>query len=147
MISMCVVKGVPVGKARPRFSKRSGKVSVFTPNKTVDFERRLAHSWLMMHRVHCYMDAPVQVKIVASFPIPKSWSKLEKENAKKGLIARSCKPDADNIAKAVLDALNGIAFHDDKQVIRLIVEKRYDPYGDGATKIIVADLDEDITNV
>jgi len=35
------------------------------------------------------------------------------------------KPDTDNIAKIILDSLNGIAYKDDKQVIRLSVEKRY----------------------
>lgn len=35
------------------------------------------------------------------------------------------KPDTDNIAKIILDSLNGIAYKDDKQVIRLQVEKRY----------------------
>lgn len=36
------------------------------------------------------------------------------------------KPDTDNIAKSILDSLNGIAYKDDKQVTRLTVEKRYD---------------------
>jgi len=36
------------------------------------------------------------------------------------------KPDTDNIAKSILDSLNGIAYKDDKQVVMLTVEKRYD---------------------
>ena len=32
--------------------------------------------------------------------------------------------DLDNLAKAVLDALKGYAFHDDAQVARLLVERR-----------------------
>lgn len=36
------------------------------------------------------------------------------------------KPDTDNIAKSILDSLNGIAYKDDKQVVKLTVEKRYD---------------------
>ena len=36
------------------------------------------------------------------------------------------KPDTDNIAKSILDALNGIAYKDDKQVVTLSVKKRYD---------------------
>lgn len=35
------------------------------------------------------------------------------------------KPDIDNITKCVLDALNGIAYHDDSQIVRLTVEKFY----------------------
>ena len=40
-------------------------------------------------------------------------------------ISPTIKPDTDNIAKSILDSLNGIAYKDDKQVIRLIVEKWY----------------------
>lgn len=36
------------------------------------------------------------------------------------------KPDTDNIAKIVLDALNGLAYPDDKQVVELQVLKTYD---------------------
>jgi len=35
------------------------------------------------------------------------------------------KPDTDNIAKSILDSLNGIAYKDDKQVVRLKVDKYY----------------------
>ena len=43
----------------------------------------------------------------------------------RGLILPTKKPDADNIAKAILDALNGLAFYDDAQVVYLQVSKRY----------------------
>ena len=36
------------------------------------------------------------------------------------------KPDADNIAKSVLDALNGFAYNDDNQIVCLTVQKLYD---------------------
>jgi Holliday junction resolvase RusA-like endonuclease len=36
------------------------------------------------------------------------------------------KPDADNIAKIICDALNGIAYRDDTQIISLKVLKIYD---------------------
>ena len=35
------------------------------------------------------------------------------------------KPDADNIAKIILDALNGTAYHDDAQIVQLSVRKQY----------------------
>ena len=37
------------------------------------------------------------------------------------LIYHSCKPDIDNLAKFVLDALNGVGYHDDAQVSKLTV--------------------------
>jgi Holliday junction resolvase RusA-like endonuclease len=42
-----------------------------------------------------------------------------------GLVVPTVKPDADNVAKIVLDALNGSAFCDDAQVVHLQVLKRY----------------------
>ena len=43
-----------------------------------------------------------------------------------GQIRPTQKPDADNIAKSVLDALNGLAYADDKQIVTLVVDKYYD---------------------
>lgn len=37
------------------------------------------------------------------------------------------RPDLDNTTKAVLDSLNGVAWEDDSQVQRLVVEKSYGP--------------------
>jgi Holliday junction resolvase RusA-like endonuclease len=37
--------------------------------------------------------------------------------------------DVDNVAKAVLDALNGVAWVDDTQVARLVIEKSYGDEG------------------
>ncbi len=59
----------------------------------------------------------VSVGIVCNMPLPKS--------APKGEVARpfTRKPDADNIAKSVMDALNGMAWEDDAQVTELTVRK------------------------
>ena len=68
------------------------------------------------------------MKITAEFPIPKSTSKRKAA----ALIGKwhTKKPDADNVAKAVLDALNGYAYPDDSAVSKLSVEKVYsDPPG------------------
>ena len=68
---------------------------------------------------------PVKVWINADFRIPKSVSKRKREAMVAGHIRPTRKPDADNIAKVVCDALNGLAWHDDSQVVMLHVEKRF----------------------
>ena len=68
----------------------------------------------------------VHVNIHAMFPIPKSFSKAKREKAIAWEIAPQTKPDLDNVVKAVLDGLNGVAYADDKQVTRLQIEKLYD---------------------
>ena len=35
------------------------------------------------------------------------------------------KPDCDNIAKIILDSLNGVLYDDDKQITSIIVYKKY----------------------
>ena len=70
-------------------------------------------------------DIPLEVHIDASFQIPKSVSKKRHEEMRRGSIRPMKKPDADNIAKSICDALNGEAYADDKQVIRLVVDKWY----------------------
>jgi Holliday junction resolvase RusA-like endonuclease len=58
-------------------------------------------------------------------PMPKDWSKRKKQLALNGEVKPSVKPDLDNLCKAVLDALNGIAYHDDKQIVELHLSKAY----------------------
>lgn len=111
----------PIGKARPRLSL-SGHA--YTPKQTVLAENRLS---LDCRRAMNYenrpTERPVRVVIQASFLIPQSLS-LAKQAALFGC-AVTKKPDADNICKLVLDALNGIAYRDDKQVFSVSIAKIY----------------------
>ena len=58
--------------------------------------------------------------VTAFFEPPKSISKKKRAEMLEGKIWPAKKPDSDNIAKVVLDALNGIAYHDDTQIIKLL---------------------------
>jgi Holliday junction resolvase RusA-like endonuclease len=64
--------------------------------------------------------------ITALFSIPKSASKKLQEKMLSGAVRPTKKPDCDNIIKAVLDALNGVAYYDDSQVVKICIRKRYD---------------------
>lgn len=120
-----VLGGQPVGKARPRFT-RQGRA--YTPAKTKDYEHRLREiAKLEMQQLKAEpTEMPCRVRILAQFEIPKSWPKYKQRDALTGEGNwRPGKPDIDNIAKAVLDALNGVAFKDDALVYKIEVEKRY----------------------
>jgi len=67
----------------------------------------------------------LQVVIIAFFDTPKNISKKKREQMLNNEIYPTIKPDTDNIAKSILDSLNGIAYKDDKQVVKLNVDKRY----------------------
>lgn len=102
------VPGVPQGKGRPRVTKNG----TFTPQKTRDYEDAIRWCWRGQSGVT--ISGPLMARITAYFPIPKRTSKAKVEKLLGGYYTH--KPDADNIAKAILDALNGLAYKDDSAV-------------------------------
>lgn len=120
------VLGVPVGKGRPKFSTVNGHAVAYTPAKTANYETLVRLSYQQKYAGCMFdKDIPLRAIIRAFFPIPKSASKKKREQMEAGKIRHTKKCDADNIAKACLDALNGIAFYDDSQVCELSVSKFY----------------------
>ena len=115
-----VIPGDPVGKARPRMT-RTGHV--YTPSKTRSYEAHIQDLWRRRIDATLPTGQPVRVLIEAFFAVPKSVSK--KRRATMEGAPYTHKPDADNVAKAVLDALNGVAFEDDSRICDLRATKRY----------------------
>ena len=118
------VPGEPVGKGRPRVVRNNGFTRTYTPEKTASYEN-LVKLEFQRQGGRMLKVGPVKVWINADFRIPKSVSKRKREAMVAGHIRPTRKPDADNIAKVVCDALNGLAWHDDSQVVMLHVEKRF----------------------
>jgi Holliday junction resolvase RusA-like endonuclease len=121
------VLGCPVGKGRPKFSTFNGHATAYTPAKTVNYENlvRLSVQQQQKGLKPFDKDVPLQADIIAYFPIPKSTSKKKREAMLNGEIYHTKKPDADNIVKCILDALNGIAYYDDSQVVYVRCKKNY----------------------
>lgn len=71
------------------------------------------------------LAAPVTLKVDALFSVPKSYSKARAASCRANEARPTAKPDADNILKAVADALNGVAYSDDSAVVEMHVAKRY----------------------
>lgn len=117
-----VVYGEPVGKARPRFNTRTK--TAYTPSKTSEYEKEVAMAYKTAGGNKKF-DGAVSLDINAYFAIPKSTSKKRVEQILKQDIRPTKKPDIDNIAKIILDGLNGIAYQDDKQIVSVRVNKFY----------------------
>lgn len=113
------VPGKPQGKARPRVVGGHA----YTPQKTKDFEQAVA--WAFKAAGGKIMDGYIKVTVTAFYEITKSTSKKNRELMERGIILPTVKPDIDNVIKAVLDALNGIAYRDDNQVVQLNGAKFY----------------------
>jgi len=133
--------GVPIAKGRPRALARLVKsggvaraiVQLITPPETRQAEARLqklaraymaAQSGGRNHALEPFAG-PVRMMIVAVYEPPSSWPKRLHAALAQGVVYHTSKPDADNLAKLVGDALNEIAYQDDSQVAELIVRKRY----------------------
>ena len=108
----------PQGKARHRtrvvMINRKPVAMQYADPKAVKYEKAIRDAVIAQYCCDP-LDGPLIVSIYAWLKKPKS-SKLAYPTVT---------PDADNIAKAVLDALNGILWFDDKQVCELTIHKVY----------------------
>ena len=116
--------GLPRGKGRPRFSTRNGFARAHTDPQTASYEGalRLAASVAMVGLEP--LDGPLSMSVVATFPVPASWSKKKQAAALSGMVWPTGKPDCDNLLKTS-DALNTIVFRDDAQIISASILKQY----------------------
>lgn len=124
----------PIGKARPRFT-RSGHA--YTPQKTKDAEELIAAAYRAAGGRCIPKGVPVELEVLARFPIPKSFSQKKRGAVLDSEILPTKKPDADNILKLVADALNGVAYEDDAQVVRMEVCKEYTALDGGYMEITI----------
>jgi Holliday junction resolvase RusA-like endonuclease len=119
-----VIPGPPIGKGRPRFSTAGGKPRSYTPAVTRDYEALIAARAAEAMQGNAPLQTPLTVYIYAYMSIPLSWSKAKRQAALDGDIYPA-RPDVDNIAKTVLDGMNGVVYEDDAQVTFLKVTKKY----------------------
>ena len=114
----------PVPKGRPRFSKVGGFMRSYTPKKTSDYETEVrTQAQSVMTREP--LETPLAVYLYFRLPIPRSHSKKRQEACLNGSERPTKKPDIDNLAKSVLDGLNGVVWHDDSQIVSLHLTKVY----------------------
>ena len=125
---MFMVPGKPQGKARARtfYHPEANKHVSMTPERTVLYENLIKECY-MLAADNMYLEAGVPVKlcVAAQFLPPKRVSKKKRLDMLEGRILPLKKPDMDNIVKAVADALNGVAYHDDTQIVLVQAKKVY----------------------
>jgi Holliday junction resolvase RusA-like endonuclease len=120
------VPGDPKGWARAR-------VRTTTEGKPVHFMDRQTRSWEGVVKLFGQQAMrgrepfaePVTLSLVFRRLPPKSVSKAQRAAMLAGRLRPGTKPDGSNLAKAVEDALNGVAYRDDALIVRLIVDKVY----------------------
>ena len=121
-----VIPYEPMGKERPRAYSCHGHTQVYTPYKTREYEEMIKTIYsLQVGHKRFPDDAEILLEVIACFAVPKSTSKTKRELMLNGGILPRKKPDYDNIAKIITDALNGVAYKDDSQIVWADIRKKY----------------------
>ena len=119
------VPGDPHGKGRPKFARRGNFVQTYTDKKTASYEDLVRfHANIAMVDL-APLESAVAVYIYIKLAVPKSYSKKRTEACLSGLERPTKKPDWDNVAKSICDAMNGIVYMDDTQIVDAHVTKVY----------------------
>ena len=121
MIRCFLIPGEAVGQARPRVTRHG----TYTPAKSRKYKELVRQSYLEEYPDAEQMTGPIRMDCIISTGIPKSASRQKKMDMITGKLLPTKKPDIDNIEKAIQDALNGLAYEDDKQIIRHYADKQY----------------------
>lgn len=119
-----IVLDAPTGKGRPRFHRDSGRV--YTPLKTLTAEARIRHAWQQAGAPELPADSPIDARIDLYVDRPLDHHKRDGTLTAKGVreaIPYRQKPDVDNAAKLVLDALEKYAYPRDVAITTLAVRR------------------------
>lgn len=119
------VEGPPQGKGRPRFRRTGNFVTTFTDPKTKTYEQTIKAWAQRAIGSGSPLEGPVSVDLYIRMGVPASTTKKRTEACLHNQELPTKKPDIDNIIKAYLDAMNGIIYKDDTQVVRLSAKKGY----------------------
>jgi len=119
------VDGDPVGKQRARYAKRGNFVQTYTPDKTRNYESLIKEAAIQAMGSNEILETPVNLYLYIRAPIPKSLPKKRLEACLNGLEKPIKKPDASNVLKSVEDAMNGVVYKDDSQIVNIHVTKVY----------------------
>ena len=113
------IEGDPVAQGRPRFARMGNFTKVYDPKKSKDWKEYVLTVARQKLGKAPLLEGALEMTLVFWMPRPKSLPKKVIHHVKK--------PDIDNLAKGVKDALSGFCYGDDKQVVELHLYKKYGP--------------------
>ena len=125
MISF-IVYGNPVAQGRPKFVRRGNHVAAYDPEKSRTY-KDMVYAVALQYKPAQLLQGALGLTIKCYREIPKSIlsSKKKMEQVLSGELRPTTKPDVDNYAKGIKDALKGVIWYDDSQVVSLAVAKYY----------------------
>ena len=136
------IAGEPVAQGRPRFSNRGGFVRAYDPAKSREAKQhvRSAAGEAMKILDGKMLEGPLVFKAQFGLVLPKSqWRKRTPVPMR----WREKKPDLDNLIKTCTDAMEGIVYQNDSQLVRYVCEKVTVAQGDAPfTKIMIEEAED-----
>ena len=125
------IPGWPRAKQSARAVRTANGIRFFQPPEVENYHGRVFA--LAASVLEVPFDSAISLKISVVLRTPASWSK-----ARKAVLNRATtRPDLDNVVKAIMDGLNGVAWVDDRQVVQLNVEKHY-----GNRDVVIVEIAE-----
>ena len=119
------IPGDPIAKKRPRFARRGKFVTTYNCQETEEGKFMTIVAAQLAGKEPIPAEQAIKLTCRFHMPIPAGWSKKKRlMNASIG-IRHVKRPDLDNLIKFVKDCLNGVAYHDDSQVVFLTAGKKY----------------------
>lgn len=122
------IPGKVKAKQSLKFANVGGFMKKYTPTDVKEYANWVRLCFINKYPtwdINEFAGKQLKAEINVYENIPKSFSKKKYKQALAGEIRPIVKPDCDNIAKNINDALNGIVYPDDKQIVCLTVNKYY----------------------
>lgn len=118
------IPGNPVAQGRPRAARRGNRIMMYDPKPSKDYKEYVANI-AKEYAPEEPTEAALGVQMKIYREIPKSTTKKDRKLINEGLKRPVVRPDASNYAKGIEDALSGIIYKDDSQIVDLHIKKYY----------------------
>ena len=121
------IDGKPEPQGRPRASRIGGNIRMYDPPKSKAYKQVVALTGRSYMARNQYKPLTSALKVTLGFYFrpPKSYSKKRLKAIESRQELYTKKPDVDNLAKGLTDALNDICYEDDAQIIEMVITKQY----------------------
>lgn len=118
------VYGEPTAQGRPKFARIGNGVRAYDPAKSRDYKQSVRAAALEV-KPDVLLEGALSLVVMAYRTVPKSFSKKKAAQAIAQEIQPTTRPDLDNIIKGIKDALKGVIWRDDSQVVNISAAKWY----------------------
>lgn len=119
-----MIPGDAVPQGRPRVVRIGGRTIAYDPPKSKAY-KALVRQCAAQNAPKEPLDGAVTLDVRIYRSVPKSWNKKKRDAALAGVIQPTTKPDVSNVVKGIEDALNGIWYKDDSQIVHEYSMKQY----------------------